>query len=63
LLRPILTYGSEAWKNNHVREECARNILTKMVKKIYGQVDEGEHWKKKKCVCLYACVCVQHFVI
>jgi hypothetical protein len=30
-----LTYGSEAWKNNGGREECARNILKKILKEIY----------------------------
>jgi hypothetical protein len=43
-----LTYGPEAWKNNHGSKECARNILTKILKKIYGQVEEDERWKIKK---------------
>jgi hypothetical protein len=41
-----LTYGSEAWKNNGGREECARNILKRILQKIHWQIEEGESWKK-----------------
>jgi hypothetical protein len=62
-----LTYWLEAWKNNGEREECARNILKRILKKIHWQIEEGESWKNYKktrrvCACARVYVCVREYV-
>jgi hypothetical protein len=45
LIRPILSYGSEAWTMTSEETNALRIFERKIVRRIYGPINEGENWR------------------
>jgi sorting nexin-29 len=45
LKRPILSYGSEAWTMTSEEMNAVRIFERKIVRKVYGPINEGESWR------------------
>jgi hypothetical protein len=45
LTRPVFLYGSESWTLNKDNEERLKTFERKILRKIYGPVNEGEIWR------------------
>jgi hypothetical protein len=44
VIRPVVTYGSETWALTKSDENFLRSFETKILRKIYGPVQEGDTW-------------------
>jgi hypothetical protein len=47
LIRPIIAYGSEAWVMNKCDENMINISEKKILRKIFGAVREGDHWRAR----------------
>uniref|UniRef100_A0A8D8LL21 Craniofacial development protein 2 n=3 Tax=Cacopsylla melanoneura TaxID=428564 RepID=A0A8D8LL21_9HEMI len=45
LIRPVVTYGSETWTLTQKDQESLRRFERKIVRRIYGAVQENETWR------------------
>jgi hypothetical protein len=45
LIRPVVTYGSEAWNLTKSDENVLRIFERKILRKIYGLIQEGDIWR------------------
>jgi hypothetical protein len=45
LVRPVVTYGSEAWTFTKSDENLLRILVRKTLRKIYGPIQEGDTWR------------------
>jgi hypothetical protein len=45
LIRPILSYGSETWTVTSEEMNALRIFERKIVRRIYGPINEGESWR------------------
>jgi len=45
VVRPVATYGSETWTLTKSDENSLRNFERKILRKIYGPVQEGDTWR------------------
>lgn len=44
-IRPVVTYGSETWTLTQKDQESLRRFERKIVRRIYGAVQENETWR------------------
>lgn len=47
LIRPVITYGSEAWCLNKKEERRLETFERKILRKIYGPIQEEGQWRKR----------------
>jgi len=45
LIRPVVTYGSETWTLTKSDENLLRIFKRKILRKIYGPIQEGDIWR------------------
>jgi hypothetical protein len=45
VIRPVATYGSETWTLTKLDENLLRSFERKILRKIYGLVQEGDTWR------------------
>ena len=45
LIRPVVTYGSETWTISKSDENLLRIVKRKILRKIYGPIQEGDIWR------------------
>jgi hypothetical protein len=45
LIRPVIAYGPEAWVLNRCDESMINVFERKILRKIFGAVREGDHWR------------------
>jgi len=45
VIRPVVTYGSETWTLTKSDENLLRIFERKILRKIYGPIQEGDIWK------------------
>jgi hypothetical protein len=45
LIRPVVTYGSETWTLTKSDENLLRIFERKILRKIYGLIQEGDTWR------------------
>jgi hypothetical protein len=45
VIRPVATYGSETWTLTKSDENLLRILERKILRKIYGPVQEGDIWR------------------
>jgi hypothetical protein len=45
LIRPVVTYGSETWTLTKSDENLLRTFERKILRKIYGPIQEGYTWR------------------
>jgi hypothetical protein len=45
LIRSVIAYGSEAWVMNKCDENMINIFERKIIRKIFGAVREGDHWR------------------
>lgn len=65
LVRPVLTYGSEAWATTKNDEERVAVFERRVLRRIYGPTREGDHWRLRKnqeLLALYGDVDVVKFI-
>jgi hypothetical protein len=47
LIRPVIAYGSQAWVTNKCDENKLNIFERKILRKIFGAVREGDHWRAR----------------
>lgn len=47
VIRPVVTYRAETWVINKSDEKTLMTFEKKILKKIFGSVQEGNQWRKK----------------
>jgi hypothetical protein len=47
LIRPVITYGSEAWVMNKSDEGAINIFERKILREIFGSIKEGDHWRRR----------------
>jgi hypothetical protein len=47
LIRPVVTYGSETWTLTKSDENLLRVFEGKILRRIYGPVQEGDIWRNR----------------
>jgi hypothetical protein len=47
VIRPVIAYGSEAWVMNICDESMINIFETKILRKIFEYVREGDHWRAR----------------
>ena len=45
LIRPVVTYGSETWTLTKPDDNLLRIFKRKILRKIYGPIQEGDIWR------------------
>jgi hypothetical protein len=45
LIRPVLLYGAETWATTKCDENKIRTSESKILRRIYGPVNEGGRWR------------------
>jgi hypothetical protein len=46
IIRPVITYGFEAWEMNKADEGAINIFERKILRGIFGAIKEGDHWRR-----------------
>jgi len=47
LIKPVLCYGSVTWTITHMTEQMLRTYERKILRRIYGPIQDKGHWHRR----------------